>query len=345
MNILVIRLSAIGDIFLATALLGGLRSRYPGCRITWLTEPMGASILQDHPAIDRLLTLPRGQWVTAFREGRWGGLAGSLRRFLKDLRAVPFDLVIDPQGLLKSAIWARSARARRRIGLHGREGSRFLYDQVIRVPQLREPPILFDYRLLLEALGGQGDTLAMDLRVSAEQRAAAEAFLGAHGAPAPVVFCPFTTRPQKHWVDGEWARLGDALQAGGLGPVVLLGGPDDGARARAIAERMRAAPVIAAGERRPIGFALAVLARASGVVGVDTGLTHAAIAFKRPTVALFGSTRLYVKTGLPWARVLYHELPCAPCHRRPTCDGRFDCMRRHTAAGVEAVLREMMDLT
>jgi heptosyltransferase-1 len=344
MKILIIRLSAIGDVFFCTSLLKGLKELHPASEVTWLTEPMGARILCGHPLLDRLLTLPRRQWVADFKGLHWIRLAGSMRTFLKDLRRDHFDLVIDPQGLLKSAIWAKAARADRRIGVNGRDGSRHLYDTVIRMEAQPQPPILSEYRKLLELLGGDPARASMQLHVVDTHQQQADAFLKDHNAAQPVVFCPFTTRPQKHWFNKEWARLGEILTEAGLGPVVILGGPGDGEAAREIARQMSTEPVIAAGEERPIGFALGILKRARGIVGVDTGLTHAGIAFNRPTLCLFGSTRPYVKTGSPWARVLYHDLDCAPCKRHPTCDGRFDCMRLHTAETVARNIMELMDV-
>lgn len=342
MKILIIRLSAIGDIFFCTSLLRGLKDLHPDCEVTWLTEPLGAGILEGHPLLDRLIRLPRKQWVADVKGLRWIRLFRSLRTFLKDLRRERFDLVIDPQGLFKSAIWARAARTERRIGLNGREGSRYLYDTVVTVSP--QPLILSEYRKLLGILGGDPDRTRMQLHVRDADQQQADAFLKEHHARKPVVFCPFTTRPQKHWFAEAWARLGDLITEAGLGPVVILGGPDDGAAARGIAGQMTVPPVIAAGEQRSIGFALGILSQAHGIAGVDTGLTHAGIAFDRPTLCLFGSTRPYLKTGRPWSRVLYHELECSPCHRHPTCDGRFDCMRLHTPETVMRSLRELMDV-
>jgi heptosyltransferase-1 len=61
-------------------------------------------------------------------------------------------------------------------------------------------------------------------------------------------------------------------------------------------------------------------------IGVDTGLTHMAVTFLRPTVALFGSTCPYTYTDNANTHVLYKKLVCAPCKRKPTCNGTFDCM-------------------
>ena len=73
--------------------------------------------------------------------------------------------------------------------------------------------------------------------------------------------------------------------------------------------------------------AAALIEKAALVVGVDTGLTHMGIAAGVPTVALFGSTCPYLDTGRDNTRIIYKALPCAPCKRRPTCDGAYTCMR------------------
>lgn len=336
MKVLIVRLSAIGDIFFCTALLDALKGHFPGCEVTWLTEPVGAGILAEHPQLDHLLVLPRARWTRLAKRFALFKLAREVVSFVRELRRPAYDLVLDPQGILKSAIWARLARAQQRVGVNGADGSACLYDVVVRVPRPKEPPMLSEYRILAKGLGADPEAIRMRLHIPAAARAEAAAFLHGHGQP--VVFCPFTTRPQKHWPDAYWTELGDRLEAAGLGPVLILGGPGDGPRAAAIGGPMKGRPILSAGSERSIPFALALLEGARAVVGVDTGLTHAAIALGRPTLALFGSTRPYARTGLPWARVLYTDLACAPCRRHPTCAGRFDCMRQLTPLEVHRAL-------
>jgi heptosyltransferase-1 len=339
MRVLIIRLSAIGDVFFCTALLDALKRQFPGCEVTWLTEPIGGQILAGHPQVDRLLVLPRAEWTRLARKGALVKLGRELMRFVQELRRHPFDLVLDPQGIFKSAVWARMARAELRVGVNGADGSACLYDALVRVPRMKEPPMLSEYRLLVRGLGGDPDAITMRLHVDEQARGEAEAWLC---EKRPIVLCPFTTRPQKHWPDSHWSELGDRLAAAGLGPVLILGGPADGPRAECIAGAMGKAPLVSAGERRSIPFALAILERARAVIGVDTGLTHAGIALGRPTLALFGSTRPYVRIGMATARVLYTDLPCAPCRRHPTCEGRFDCMRQLAPRAVEAALKALL---
>ncbi|HET8871796.1 MAG TPA: glycosyltransferase family 9 protein, partial [Aquabacterium sp.] len=75
---------------------------------------------------------------------------------------------------------------------------------------------------------------------------------------------------------------------------------------------------------------VALISMCQQLIGVDTGLTHMGTALRLPTVALFGSTRPYLSSGTPTTQVMYDALPCSPCRRRPTCDGRFDCMKQLT---------------
>ncbi|RTL30285.1 MAG: lipopolysaccharide heptosyltransferase, partial [Rhodocyclaceae bacterium] len=78
----------------------------------------------------------------------------------------------------------------------------------------------------------------------------------------------------------------------------------------------------------------AAIANAALLVGVDTGLTHMGTALARPTVAIFGSTRPYLNTGRPTGSVIWLGLECSPCRRRPTCGGKFTCLRDITPAMV-----------
>jgi heptosyltransferase-1 len=82
--------------------------------------------------------------------------------------------------------------------------------------------------------------------------------------------------------------------------------------------------------------------RASLVVGVDTGLTHMAIAFDRPTVTIFGSNIPYTKPPTDRARVIVHWLDCSPCRGNPTCGGAFTCTELIEVDHVIATAKEVM---
>jgi heptosyltransferase-1 len=169
----------------------------------------------------------------------------------------------------------------------------------------------------------------------------AAALLKLSGIDKPfAVICPFTTRPQKHWFDDRWVELSIRLaEARGL-QVVMLGGPADGRAAQAVAAGN--APMVSLVGRTSLGQCAAIIANAELLIGVDTGLTHLGIAMRTPTLALFGPTRPYLDIGKARAKILYERIDCSPCHRRPTCDGEFTCMKLHTVEKVLAATAELL---
>ena len=328
-RVLIIRLSAIGDVVMASGLIPALRSLWPEAQLSWLAEPAGASLLKDNPRLDRVLVWPRGDWAKLWRARRYRAWASAVWTFAAELRAERFDLAIDAQGLLKSALWARVAGAPRRIGLASREGSQRLVTEVLE-PRRDDPRIGSEYRQLAEHLGAAPATFRMDLPVSAETAASTRALLDQAGVHGPyAALAPFTTRPQKHWIEERWAPLAQRL-ATELGHAsVMLGGPESRPSAATIAEAAGDAVIDLVG-RTSLPQSVAVIAGARVLIGVDTGLTHMGIARQVPTLALFGSTCPYLDTLSGNARVLYQPLICSPCRRHPTCAGTFTCMRLHT---------------
>jgi heptosyltransferase-1 len=339
-RILIVRLSALGDVVMASGLIAALRSVHPQAHLAWLVEPAAAPLLRGHPQLDQLIVWPRAQWLRWWRERRWGELRRAWSALRAELRVAHFDLALDAQGLLKSGLWCRLSGAPRRISLLGREGSAWLATERLAPPRPEPTPMGWEYRALARHLGASEAAFRPAVALTEAAREGARAALARAGVGARyAVLAPFTTRPQKHWFDERWAALAADLAQQGLVPV-MLGGPDDAAAAHRIAA-LAPRLVDLAGALR-LDESAAVIAGAQLLVGVDTGLTHIGSACGVPTLALFGSTRPYLDARAAATRVLYERLPCSPCGRHPTCDGRFDCMRRHTPASVGAAAREVI---
>lgn len=339
-RILIIRLSAIGDIIMSTAILPGLRARYPDAHIAWLTEGLGAEILGGNDLIDELILLPRKQWARDWKAGRRRAALGSVRHFACELRARRFDWVIDLQGLLKSAVWARVAGAERRTILHGRENAHLLMTETVRESTHHGGRLCREYHVMAEHLGLPMDVFGMHVVPRPEAVAAARVRLSTRPG-RPVLLLPFTTRPQKHWFEDRWVDLARRLAALPDASVWILGGPGDLATANAMAAAAGGAVGVVAGPESDLREKIALMSLASLAVGVDTGLTHLAYGLGVPAIALFGSTCPYEDLGSVPGRVFYAALDCAPCRRHPTCDGAFTCMRAHS---VDAVERTAVDL-
>jgi heptosyltransferase-1 len=324
-SILVIRLSAIGDVVMASPLIRALRRGYPDARIAWMVQPESQDLLKSNAALDEVIVWPRNEWKRLSGQGRWSTLLREVFRFTTRLRERRFDMSIDIQGLLKSAVWGWLSRAPRRIGLRPTEGSGAFLTEMVPGPEDTRR-IGSEYLYLAETLGLPTDSFDMDVAVSEEDARFASEWVEREGLHAGyAALCPFTTRPQKEWPIERWRGLASAVRRElGLVPV-LLGGPGDRAAADEIAGTETTALNLVGATK--IGQASAVIRSARLLVGVDTGLTHMGLAFDVPSVVLFGSTCPYLNPGRKNAVILYKDLTCAPCHRNPTCDGAFTCMK------------------
>ena len=345
-RILVVRLSAIGDVVMASGLIPALRARWPQAQICWLTEPTTVPLLRHNPQLQEVIPWPRATWQQLWKERRYGELWRTVRQFRAELRARRFDLVLDAQGLLKSGLLGWLAGAPRRVGLLSREGSQWLMTERVGPRQGDDPRMSHEYRDLADYLGAPAGSFQLDLAVGAGPRDVARAALAAAGVPVGpagrfAVLAPFTTRPQKHWFEDRWAALAGALRAEGLVPV-LMGGPSD----------REAAARIAAGSPTLVNMVgklkldetVAAIADSALLIGVDTGLTHMGTALNVPTVGLFGSTRPYLDTGSVRTAILYEPMDCSPCRRHPTCGGAFHCMRHWTVELVMAQVRRQLQV-
>ena len=338
-RILIIRLSALGDVVMASGLIPALRELFPQAHLGWLVEPAAAPLLRHNPRLDEIIVLPRDEWQALWRARRPIALLRSVIAFRSALRARRFDVAIDAQGLFKSALCAWWSGAARRVSLIGREGSRWLMTEQFFPKPDPLKPIGTEYRALARHLGAKAP-YRMDLAVGDAASASATATLESHGVRGPyAVLCPYTTRPQKHWFNDRWAALAQQLVADGVTPV-LVGGPSDAAQTADITAN--APGLVNLVGRLKLDETAALIAGSALLIGVDTGLTHMGSALEIPTVALFGSTRPYLDARTPRTVVMYEARPCSPCRRHPTCDGRYDCMRVFEVDTVLGTARSVM---
>ncbi len=340
MKILIVRLSAIGDIVMASPLAKAARVSHPEAHIAWLVQPEVEALLQANPHLDELIVWPRNRWRQLWEQRRWARLLQEMMAFRRLLRERRFDLVVDVQGLLKSGVLAWLSGAPQRIGLGSKEGSGWLMSRVI--PKPEDPRIGSEYLYVARQLGWQSEPFRMEIALTAEDERFARCFIERRMLSSGyVVFAPFTTRPQKHWLEGYWAELARFLyQNQGL-PAVVLGGAGDQRSFQRLADRFDT-PLHGIVGESSLRQAAAVIKEARLVVGVDTGLTHMGIAMDVPTIALFGATCPYLDPRNVKARVIYKRYACSPCRRTPVCEGGFPCMKAISAREVATVAEELL---
>ena len=316
-RILIIRLSAIGDVVFSSPLVDALKEVYQGADIFWLAESPVVPLLEHHPHLRDVIVWPRKEWGELLRSGRWLALLKEIVRFKQRLRRYQFDLVIDAQGLFKSAVLAWMTGAVRRVGFASKEPTRALLTE--RIEKDTGPAISSEYRAMAKHLGCQSNVFPMKVCVPPAVEVWADTF---RGDTPYVAICPFTTRPQKHWPEAHWQVLAKSLVVRGW-RVVVLGGPADSVSADRIFADIRVESMVG---KAALLESAALVGHADLVIGVDTGLTHMGWAFKVPTIALFGSTCPYRDLGGLRGAVLYKNMTCSPCRRKPVCGGTYDCL-------------------
>lgn len=331
-RVLIIRLSAIGDLIFSVAFASALRQSYPKAFLAWLVDERFLGLMASQSALDEVIPWPRSKWIDLWNGRQYLRLAVEVVRFRAMLRNRQFDVAIDLQGLLKSGLMAWFSGASRRIGLGSREGSRFMMTEIYS----RSGPkghIASEYIGLAESLG-----LARVVFPSWSNPTVIGIGSGtALNSPAAFyAIAPFTTRPQKHWPASNWKRLVTLIYTRySLAPLVIGTAQD-----AVVAEEIAASA--------PGGMSVAGLTSleevpsriqsARFVIGVDTGWTHLGVALGLPVVAIFGSTHPYERSDWSPLRVVWLALPCSPCRRRPTCGGAFNCL---TDIPPEMVLKEL----
>lgn len=350
-NLLVVKLSAIGDVTHTLPALTTIRRHQPDARITWLVEDAAHDIIRGHAALDRILVWRRREWTRLTRSLRWIAALRLLAVFLRGLRDTHYDLIIDFQALLKSAVWIALARGRRKAGygpgLRHDERSYLFLNERVPVSDPNAHAVERNLRLL-EGLGFPRLPLRYDFPISREDEAEATQLLRETGVggDAPFVALSAMTRwPTKNWTPEGFAAVADGLTAEGV-PCVFTGAAADHDGLDAIVRAMRTPPRRLDG-RSSLKTLAAVYRRARVVLSTDTGPMHIAVAVGTPVVALFGPTSPgYTGPHGGGHAVLRAGLDCSPCYRK-VCETRqyemHACMRRIQPGEVIAAVRRQWE--
>ena len=305
-RVLIVRLSALGDVLFALETVASLAAERPDVTIDFLVEDRFASVLQGHPQIDRVLASPRRS-------------RGRLWSFLKELRAVRYDAVLDVHGILKSALPVLAARADRKLGFTppgAREGAHLVYGERAPLP-LPLPHRAARGYALLKQLGLRGEPAHPVL----PKPPSVPPFWSTNptsGGPRVVLhpgasaFAAF-----KRWPATKHAELAHLLCEAGY-DVAISYGPGEETLAETVAELSNhpECRLLDGGKIGLLGLA-ETMRQADVVVAADTGPLHLATAAGARVVALFGpkDPSLYGPRG-EGHEVLFHDVPCRPCKRR-----------------------------
>jgi heptosyltransferase-1 len=280
MRVLLVKLSSMGDVLHNLPVVSDLVRAYPGIQIDWVTEAPYAGLVALHPKVGRVFPM----CLRALKKRWWSPAAWAL--FLEArgaLRGNNYDVVLDTQGLIKSALVAHWANGP--VAGFSRETARepivtTSYQQKFAVPRNLHA-VERNRRLAAGILGYQvSEPLLYGIQPPA---------LGLGSLPQDpyVVFLHATSRPDKMWPEANWVAIGRCFRDLGIGVVLPWGNDAEYRTSERIAKALPGAVVPGA---MSLVEAATLLANARGAVGVDTGLAHLSVALERPTVGLYITT-------------------------------------------------------
>ena len=342
-SILIIKLSAIGDVVHTLPFLEVLRENFPGARIDWVVEEASGQIIDGHRGIDHVIVSQRKSWQRRLLKG--GELSAVIReinQFLTKLRSMEYDLVIDLQGLFKSGILTGISRGRRKTGsTGGREGSSLF---------LTERPYLVDYNQhaldrylrITEYLGCNRLTWEGYIPIRDSDKRSIDKYIHENGIQNKrlVAINPMAKWKTKLWEPGRFAILADRIQKELYCKVIFTGSRHDQEIIEKIISKMKERPINLAGQTGLKELAY-LYSRCKIIVSTDTGPMHIAAAMACPVVALFGPTAPW-RTG-PYGkghRVIRDRIPCSPCFKKRCA--HMSCMNNITVERVfDAVKRSL----
>ncbi len=330
-HILLIKPSSLGDIVHAMPAFSAIHRAYPKARLTWLVKREWAGLVERIDRVDRV-------WP----------VKSTLKGWLSQvslLRAEHFDLVVDLQGLFRSAAIGWLSGSPLLVGFtNGREGSPCFYSRRVPVPQ-SEMHAVDRYLLVAKAVGAvESGAPEFRFRIPQTDYEEVDRLLSQSGVTPGTSWVALNVSarwPTKRWPAASFAEVADRLQQEGYGAVVMIGGPDERVDVAAVRAEMKA-PVIDLAGATPVGLLPALLSKASVLITNDSGPMHIAAAVGTPVVALFGPTSV-ARTG-PYGlghRVLTTELSCRPCLSR-TCQNpvQLECLTRISPEQVFAAVRD-----
>ncbi len=290
MHILVVKLSSLGDVIQTMPVVHDILRAFPHAQIDWVVEEAFAPLVERLQGIRRVLPIAERRW----RKSRSDPATRSEKAaFIKHLQSKKYDAVIDFQGLIKSALVARQAcvttsgfratYANRSDACSYEWPVRWMLDRAVPMP--KRIHAVARYRRLAAL------ALSYDIQQPAVYRLQPMARQAGNAGSRAVVFAHGTTRVDNEWPEADWFKLGQRLIADGWSIAL----PQSGAHELELAQRLATAlgPAARVWPAMSLAQVLDHMAQAVGVIGVDSGLSHMAVALDLPHVQIFSQPRAW----------------------------------------------------
>ncbi|MCX8111228.1 MAG: glycosyltransferase family 9 protein [Syntrophorhabdaceae bacterium] len=324
-NILVVRLSSLGDVLMTVPAVISIKNHLPSSHITWLIEGSVGDLLSYQGFLERVIRFPRSKLVYNLKKGYLKEAFSLLKGFVRELKAIEYDLIVDFHGIVKSIILSKIARGNRLIGfdmIYAKEYSHLLYDERINGPDKRLHKVERNM-LIATYLGAKKDVPDMGLKVPDRYLDYIDSFFKEAGISDNVfAINPFSSPGSdfKRWGMDRYSQLIKEIRSNIGADILILWGPGEEKEAEALVMESGQGVYLACPTNIPQLFAL--LKRVRLYISGDTGVMHLAAAAKTPVIAIFGPTdhRINAPYGTD-SIIVRKDTPCSPCKDR-------DCKNR-----------------
>ncbi|HDQ03828.1 MAG TPA: lipopolysaccharide heptosyltransferase II [Deltaproteobacteria bacterium] len=336
-NILIVKLSAIGDVIHTLPSLSALRKLYPAAHITWVVEEAAAGLVLNHPLLDEVLISRRKTWLKKIKAGKFQSAWDDIYLFFKALRRRPYDLVIDFHGLFKSSVIVFLSGGKRKLGYDSMQELSGLF-LTEKIPEDMNKHAVERYLDFPRHLGAQIEKTEFVLPSDADADKQIDLFMEKHLLEEGkfIAINPIAYWKTKLWKEEKFAVLADLISEKLKMKVVFTGSKK--APLDKIISKMSKSAVNLGGQTSLPQLA-AFLKKAKMLVTTDSGPMHLAAAVGTPVIALFGPTDP-ARTG-PYGEghtIIKSALTCSPCFLKKCSTGQ--CMNDITTEHVFAVLEK-----
>ncbi len=348
-RILVLRLSAVGDVIRTLPAVKALKEHTPSSSITWIVEEPSRAFLESQPEVDEVILFPRKRWTKGIKSlrGIWGTI-GEMRGFVKNLRRRKFDVVLDFHGILKSGVLSFLSGSPKRIGYDRRstkEGN-FLFSNV-KVKLLKERTSRFERNLaLLRGMGLELKKLKYSLHIPPEDRKYVASFFKASSASLnrPLIAIHPGTSPKaffKRWMPDQYAQLANRLVRELNASVLFTWGDEELEWVEGVRKQMKE-PSLLAPKTESLTQLGEVYRNCDLYIGGDTGPMHIASLMGIPAVVIYGPTDPIENEPFGNHIKVRKEVGCNPCHEY-SCK-RLVCIKAISADEVFKATKEILGI-
>ncbi|GAA7137329.1 lipopolysaccharide heptosyltransferase I [Helicobacter pylori] len=286
MKIAIVRLSALGDIIVSAVFLVLIKERFTNAQIEWFVDERFGAILEHSPYIDKLHPIALKSTLTTFNPLK-------IFKLFKSLRAYEYDIVIDMQGLIKSALITQMLKAPKKVGFDctsAREGlSAFFYSQKVSIAY-NEPVLKRNFMLLFHALNLPkkeiSESLSSRSKVFSYQDSPKIDALNLNKNKLKILFVLETSKINKTYPIERFKELALALENF---QICLLWHADED-KATALYGALKNQRDVLLLPKLTLNEVKALLFKMDLIIGGDTGITHLAWALQKPSITLYGNT-------------------------------------------------------